>query len=194
MPVKVMNQSGFTLVELTLSMALFSFMLLIITLGFINIVQLHDAALASDQVQDNARSAMDELVQGVRNSAGIVTPTTIGLPSTTICVANNSGTQQIYYVNQKILYRTNDCATNINWTSVEPANTVALTNVGVQVSNFDATVETGGVGITEQEVQFNLTVASDNGTTNSTGTACANNNSQRAFCAVVSLTSGAVPR
>lgn len=182
------------MVELVISMAIFSFLLLIIVVGFINIAKLHDEALATDQSQNSARSAMDELVQGVRNASSVLTPTVIGAPSTTLCLASASGVQQIYYVDAKILYRSDDCATNTGWVSPEPANTYALTNNGVQVSLFQATVETGGLGVTEPEVRVKLTVASNNGTTNGAGTSCLNNDSSRAFCSIVTLTSGAVPR
>jgi len=193
MPVRLKATSGFTLIELVLSMAIFSFMLLIIVSGIINIAQLHDEALATDQSQTSARTAMDELVQGVRNSTGVAPPAVAGTVLSKLCLATNSGTQQIYYVNAKVLYRSDNCATNTSWI-IEPTNTYALTNSGVQVGNFQATVETGGNGVSEQEVRLTLTVGSNNGTTNSTGTACLNSDTSRQFCSIVTLTSGAVPR
>lgn len=181
-----MSNDGFTMIELLVSMTVFSFMLLIIASGVINIVRLQNQSLASNTAQDSARSAMDELVQAVRDSTGVVTPVFGAGASSTLCVANDSGVQQEYYVNANVLYRSDDCTAN--------TNTVALTNTQVEVSNFKSTVQTGGTGITEQEVQMTLTIASDNGTANSTGTSCLNNDVDRQFCSIVTLTSGAVPR
>ena len=181
------------MIELMLSMASFSFLLLVIVVGFINIAQLHDEALATNQAQNSAQSAMDELVQGVRNSTGVASTFTVGAPMTTLCLANADGVQDVYYVHQKVLYETPDCATNLNW-ATEPTGSLALTDAGEQVSNFQATVETGGLGVSEQEVRLTITIGSNNGSTNGAGTSCLNNDRSRAFCSIVTLTSGAVPR
>lgn len=194
MPLKMNEQAGFTLVELVISMAIFSFLLLIIVVGFLNIAQLHDEALATDQSQNSARSAMDELVQGVRNASSVISPTAVGVPASTMCLATADGGQQIYYIDNKVLYRSDDCATSTTWTAPEPANTYALTDSGVQASVFQATVDTGGLGITEPEVRLKLTVGSNNGTTNGAGTSCLTGTVNHAFCSIVTLTSGAVPR
>jgi prepilin-type N-terminal cleavage/methylation domain-containing protein len=182
----MMGKRGFTMIELLISMAVFSFMLLIVSSGVIDIVRMENQSLASNSAQDNARSAMDELVQAVRDSSGVTTPSTVGVPSSMLCLKNDSGVQQAYYLSSAVLYRSDDCSAY--------TNTVALTSSQVQVSQFQATVTTGGTGITEHEVEIKLTVASDNGTTNGGGTACNNNDVDREYCSVVTLTSGAVPR
>jgi prepilin-type N-terminal cleavage/methylation domain-containing protein len=186
MPTIDKGNSGFTMIELLVSMAVFSFMLLIISSGVIGIVRMENQSLASNSAQDNARSTMDELVQAIRDSSGVTTPATVGVPTSILCLKNDSGVQQAYYVNADVLYRSDDC--------LAYTNTVALTSNQVQVSKFSATVTTGGAGITENEVEIELTIASDNGTTNGGGTACNNSDVDRQFCSVVTLTSGAVPR
>jgi len=76
---------------------------------------------------------------------------------------------------------------------------VALTDTGVNVENFTAIVQSIGASIVKPEVQLSLSVGSSNGTTVTTSgpnpvTTCGNTNSDREFCSVVNLTSGAVPR
>jgi prepilin-type N-terminal cleavage/methylation domain-containing protein len=181
-------QAGFTLVELLVAMAVFAFMLVIVVTGFINIVHLHNQALASNVAQDNARAAMTELVRAVRDSAGVVGTPGLG-PSGTLCLTQLGGQLRGYYVNAGVLTRSDNCTS-------PRVNPVGITNNVVQVVNFVATVETTGPAVEKAEVKLDVTVASRNGTTSGVGaaTACNNNNQDRTFCSVVSLTSGAVPR
>jgi prepilin-type N-terminal cleavage/methylation domain-containing protein len=183
----VAGEGGFTMIELLVAMSVFSFMLLIIVVGFINIVRMHNQALASGVAQDNARVMMDELVRGVRDSAGVTSPAP-GIPSATLCLANASGPQQYYYVNAGTLFRGDGCTA--------PANVRALSSSAVSVTSFVATVESAGAEIVKPEVKLALTVASNNGTTTGSGAGvrCGPTNAERTFCAVITLTSGAVPR
>src|SRR5258705_7656478 len=90
-----MSEQGFTLVELLMAMAVFSFMLLIVVVGFMNIVHLHNQAIASNMAQDNARTVMDEMVRAVRDSQGVIT-TTPG-PFGTVCLGSPTAGQERYY-------------------------------------------------------------------------------------------------
>lgn len=175
------------MIELLVAMAVFSFMLLIIVVGFINIVKLHNQAIASNIAQDNARTAMDELVRAVRDSAGVVTPAP-GVPANRLCLANASGPQQVYYISGGQLFRADNCTA--------PTGATAITTTSVQIANFLATVKTAGTNIVKPQVEMTITVASNNGTTTGVGASvtCGTSNRDRQFCSVVTLTSGAVPR
>jgi prepilin-type N-terminal cleavage/methylation domain-containing protein len=192
MPVTT-RQAGFTLVELVVAMAVFSMMLLIVVVGFMNIVRLHNAALASNMAQDNARAAMDDMVRAVRDSSGTSTPPTLG-PNGTLCLKYTTGPMQYYYTRVvagvRSLYKSDGCGT------IPGANERALTNSYVNVNYFQAQVTSSGATIVKPEIQMTLLVGSSNGTTTNTGlaTVCNNNNADRAFCSVVKLTSGATPR
>src|SRR5205823_262577 len=88
---------GFTMIELLMAMALFSFFLLIVVAGFLNVVRAHNQAIATNAAQDNARVAMDTLVQAVRDSAGVNDPA----PNTTsnmLCLADAGGVDKQYWV------------------------------------------------------------------------------------------------
>ncbi len=181
------NERGFTLIELLVAMAVFSSMLVIISVGFINIVHLHNQALNSNVSQDNARTAMDELVRAIRDSTGVVGTPGAG-PSGTLCLTSQNGQETIYYVTPAgVLTRASNCTTKTG-----PAS---ITSSAVNVSNFVATVQSTGPKIVKPVVQVTVTVGT---TGNSTGLGaglnCGTTNASRTFCSVVTLTSGAVPR
>lgn len=186
------GESGYTLVELVIAMAVFSFMLLIMVVGFINVVHIHNQAVASNVVQDNARVAMDTMIQGVRNSAGVVGIPTPG-PNGDLCLKTNTGQQYVYYVapvgGTKALFRARNCVTR---NSPEQ-----ITSLQVQVSNFDPMIETSGPAVEKPEVKLTLTVGSNNNTTGTTSGAalsCGPSTQDRTFCSTMTLTSGVVPR
>lgn len=180
------DAAGFTLIELLLAMAVFSFMLLIIVVGFMNIVRLHNQAVASNQAQDSARAAMDELVMAVRDSGGVSI-----LPTGELCLAGTTGQPKQYYLSGSVLNRAGGCGPS-------KPNPQQVTSDVVRVSEFRPEIETSGAGVTKAQVKITLTVGSANGTTNvnpQTGKLeCGPSQSDRTFCAIVTLTSQAVQR
>lgn len=62
------KQAGFTLVEITLAMAIFTFMLLVVSLAYINIARLYNASTAARGVQQNNRFAMEQITRIARTS------------------------------------------------------------------------------------------------------------------------------
>jgi prepilin-type N-terminal cleavage/methylation domain-containing protein len=65
------QQSGFTLVELLMALALFSFVLLIITMGFIQVIHTYQAGIASRSTQQTTRFGMDDMARGVRDASTV---------------------------------------------------------------------------------------------------------------------------
>jgi prepilin-type N-terminal cleavage/methylation domain-containing protein len=190
-PEPMTHEAGFTLIELILAMAVFAFMLLLIVVGFLNVVRLHDEVVAANQAQDSARSAMDTIVQAVRDSSAVVQPTTQGAPWPTLCVASSSGPDVAFYVDSttNILYEANNC-------SAPYVNAVPLTSSNEQ-AYFQSKLESTSTNPQwRPEVELKLIVASNNGTTTGSGStlACGPSNVDRAFCSVVTLTTGAEPR
>jgi prepilin-type N-terminal cleavage/methylation domain-containing protein len=182
------QSAGFTLVELLVAMSVFSMMLLIVVSGFLNVIKINNQAIASNLAQDNAKSAMDEMIQGIRNSAGAITPS----PAGRLCLAGpDSGQPDVYYLDPatQALMRSKGCNGALT-------NTHRLTSSDVKVVNFEFTIAAAGPDIVKREVQLKLMVASNNSTTTGVGAAtkCGPTEQQRTFCSVVTLTSGAVPR
>jgi prepilin-type N-terminal cleavage/methylation domain-containing protein len=207
------DQHGFTLVELLVAMAVFSFVLLIIVIGFMNIVSIHNAALASNQAQDSVRSAMDQMVQGVRDSTGVQTLRTGVAPGVTgalgsnfdvMCLNNASGGPREYFVagTPRQLWVRNGICDAAPLTSPPAATDTPMTSTGESVEAFkvkqipDPSV-TGLPTGWKPEVQMTIALGSANGTTtppNGILTACNANAADRAFCSTAVLTSGASPR
>ncbi|HEY6737131.1 MAG TPA: prepilin-type N-terminal cleavage/methylation domain-containing protein [Candidatus Saccharimonadia bacterium] len=187
-----LRQAGFTLIELILAMAVFSMMLLIIVNGFITVVHLHNSAMALNDAQDNARSAMDQVTQAVRNASPTADPVVQGSApvGATLCLQSDTGPEVIFYVTGTTLYRADGCTARLNQQ--------ALTNANVMVTNFDPTVihATGSAG-SKADVEVSLTVATNNGTTNGApgeAVQCGVGTSTQTFCSVVTLKSGVTPR
>jgi prepilin-type N-terminal cleavage/methylation domain-containing protein len=212
-----MNQRGFTLIELLVAMAVFSFMLLIIVVGFMNIVNVHNAALASNHAQDSARAAMDEMVQGVRDSTGVQWihqyPAYAGLMDPGVandsnfdvfCLSSASGNAQEYFVawvaalstHQLFVRNTGNCST----AALNPTDT-ALTANNMDVRYFDVKqvpdpTVTGLPAGWKPQVEMTLKLGTNNGTASGNGVnfKCNANVADRAFCATATITSGAAPR
>jgi prepilin-type N-terminal cleavage/methylation domain-containing protein len=192
MPVsrELIQPEGFTLIELVLAMAIFGFMLLLIVAGFINVVRLHNEALASNSAQDSARTATDAIVQAVRGSSGVVSPTVQGVPSTSLCLASASGADVGFYVASQILYETTNCS--------PPYTTSTPLTSSNEEAYFNATLESTNASDPQwkPEVQLKLEVAPNNGyaTWNGTDFVCQGGAADLQFCSVVKLITGAEPR
>lgn len=66
------RQAGFTLVEISLAMAIFTFMLLVVALAYINIARLYNAATAARNVQQNNRFIMEQITRVARSAHDVV--------------------------------------------------------------------------------------------------------------------------
>src|SRR5690554_8236963 len=65
------RQSGFTLVELLLATALFSFILLFVTTGFIQINRAYNKGITVKRMHQSAREIIDELSRALLESTSI---------------------------------------------------------------------------------------------------------------------------
>lgn len=66
------REQGFTLVELLLAMAFFSFILLFITTGFLVVNRAYNQGLTAKLVQDETRKTMELLSREIRQSSFVV--------------------------------------------------------------------------------------------------------------------------
>lgn len=103
------KQSGFTLVEISLAMAIFTFMLLVVSMAYINIARLYNANTAARNVQQNNRFAMEQISR-VARTAGRAQYISEG-DITGVCFNPKSGSQLFYIQNNQLRQVTvNDCA------------------------------------------------------------------------------------
>lgn len=92
------KQAGFTLVEISLAMAIFTFMLLVVSMAYINIARLYNASTAARNVQQNNRFAMEQISRIARTSTEARWISGIGNDG--LCLKSSvSGTQFFYLRN-----------------------------------------------------------------------------------------------
>ncbi len=85
--IKKSSDEGFTLVELLMAMAFFSFILLFITTGFLIVGRAYNKGITVKLVQDEGRRVMEQLTRDMRTASSINT-------SDLECIAIN---ETIYY-------------------------------------------------------------------------------------------------
>ncbi len=91
LPSYVKDAVGFTLIELLVAMSVFSFMLLIVSTGFINIVKINQATNASRLTQQSARLILETIERQLRVSSQVVVAVDATDPNYgRLCLYNNS--------------------------------------------------------------------------------------------------------
>ena len=131
------KQAGFTLVEIMMAMAIFTFMLLVVSLAYINIARLYSASTAARNVQQNNRFAMEQMTRVARTSNSVTPSQTDSTGAiTSLCF---SGGTLFYVVNGELRQaQVNGC--------VPPADNKyqVLTSPGVSVARFEADTSAKG--------------------------------------------------
>ena len=97
---KLSNQSkGFTIVELLVATLVFSIVLLVVTLGIIQISRVYYKGLNQANTQNTARSVMDVITQGIQFSGAKVTPTPAPSVGTmqAFCIGNTQFSYRLGY-------------------------------------------------------------------------------------------------
>jgi prepilin-type N-terminal cleavage/methylation domain-containing protein len=192
------SEAGFTLIELLIAMAIFGMSLTIIIGGIINVMNLHNQAMAANYSQDNARHAIDAVVQAVRDSSGSTAPV-IGVDASgadldTLCLDVASGPKQFFAVVGGVLQRSNGCTSPTGTVDVTGAGLFGAKLVLFKVKPMIATTPPGQ----KSELEIKVTFANDNNTSTTNlathTTQCGTSVAQRSFCSVVTLTAGATPR
>lgn len=93
------NKKGFTLVELMIATLVFSVVLLMITIGIIQISRVYYKGINEADVQNTARTVMDTVTQGIQFSGGVVTDTptpTVGALQA-FCIGNQQFSYRLGY-------------------------------------------------------------------------------------------------
>jgi prepilin-type N-terminal cleavage/methylation domain-containing protein len=185
------NQRGFTLVELLIAMAVFSFMMMIVTAGFVQVVRIHQSGIASRATQQNARLILDAVSKQIRQSGTAIV--TAGGTSQLTQLWLTNGSQLEYYVDPS-----GDLWAGTNVGSCGPPSDPdhlpgwsKLNDPTVAVTQFLATT-TAPVHPGMGTVMLTLTLASKNNldALDSTKTRCLPGAGSQ-FCAVTTLSSTA---
>jgi prepilin-type N-terminal cleavage/methylation domain-containing protein len=86
------HERGFTMVELLIAMAVFSFMMMIVTAGFVQVVKIHQSGIASRTTQQNSRLVLDAVSKDIRLAATAATANPG--QKNWLCLARGSLTQE----------------------------------------------------------------------------------------------------
>lgn len=138
------NNKGFTLVELTIYMALFSMLLLVLTDLFVASLNVGANAEANSAVQQEGIYILSKINYDIRRASSINTPSTNGSSGSTLELTINGNTVT-YEINQNNLELTNQYGTNqLNSPQVEISNINFLrlgNNPGKTSIQYEFTVE-----------------------------------------------------
>lgn len=179
------QQAGFTLVEISLAMAIFTFMLLVVSLAYINIARLYNASTAARNVQQNNRFAIEQISRVARISSEAQIVANQGQVVKGVCLRSKTGDQLFYLrsldaadVHKNELVQASDC----NYTS--PSSPQTLSSAGAYAA--DMAVDTSVSGT----MTVTLWMASKTdlvGTVDATGLQC-KPGAGAEFCAINKLT------
>src|SRR4051812_24690702 len=92
------RQGGFTLTEITLSMAIFGLMMMIVFGSVLLVFHMYQQGSVTRDVQQNARAAMEVMLRDSRSASQASTGTN------KICVLSGGGTWQMFFVSSNNLY------------------------------------------------------------------------------------------
>lgn len=127
---KPTQQAGFTLVEIMLAMAIFTFMLLVVSLAYINIARLYSASTAARNVQQNNRFAMEQISRVARTST-TVTPSNADAQGSLSSLCFGKSNDLFYVVNGELRQaKVTNCA-------AQPTTYQTLSSPGVSVARME---------------------------------------------------------
>lgn len=135
------QSAGFTLVELLLAMALFSFVLLIVVLGVVSLIKVYQTGVADRRSQNGARVAMNQMVEFGRDSISFAYSGSVNKYA--ICMYGPRPT--VFYLggpNQDRLYQQNwddsgPCAAGSGGTAVTPSDVAVVKLQAEQTDNYN---------------------------------------------------------
>ena len=179
------KQNGFTLVELILAMAIFSFMLLIILIGFLTIVHLHQSGIAMRDAQQNARYASEDVVRTFRSATDATVTPTANPNLNTLCLTVG-GASVLYRVDAtgRLLRDTFTLA------SCPPGfvTETALTSASVNVIGFSIDRQSSGGLALASMIRLSVASVSSYTFTGSAGTmTCTPGQAASQYCSVANI-------
>lgn len=186
------NNQGFTIVELLISTLIFSMILLLVTIGIIQITRVYYKGITEARTQNTARAAMDEITQGIQFSGGTVSATQASKSS--FCI----GDQQYSYAlgkqlgtqTAKALWKTNTPGCSGN-PAVATTGKEFLSDK-MRLSNLTVTP----LGANLWKVSLTVAYGDDDLLNNPTSTSpsCKGIQAGSQFCSISTLTSTVIQR
>jgi prepilin-type N-terminal cleavage/methylation domain-containing protein len=194
------SQKGFTIVELMMATLVFSMILLLVTIGVLQVNRVYYKGVTEANTQSVARTVMDTISQAIQFDGGNITPipTTASPTAGTkyyVCVNNQqfiywpgyqlvSGTPGTHQTNQAFIQRT------ITGSCAAPTGTITgreLLSPNMRLSNL----QVSQIGTTNlYKVQVRIVYGDEDTMTNPTSTTskCKGIRAGNQFCSVTDLT------
>lgn len=191
---KQRNQQGFTIVELLIATLVFSVVLLVVTIGIIQITRVYYKGITESNTQNTARTLMDTITQGIQFSGGNVT-TTSGAGTKAFCIGNQ---QFSYKTGTKMtdtsggIVRLNSAPNCTSATAVNLAGGTEFMSPKMRLSNL----QVDSLGNNLYRVQIRVVYGDDDLLNNpaSTAASCRGAIAGSQFCSISELTSTVVKR
>lgn len=131
------KQAGFTLVEISLAMAIFTFMLLVVSMAYINIARLYNASTAARAVQQNNRFAMEQISRVGRTSSSVKLVANQGDAKKGLCFKSSQGDQLFYLHNlDNADDKKNELMQSSSCTAPSSSNSQVLSSAGVYAADI----------------------------------------------------------
>lgn len=98
-PVFIHQAKGFTIIELLIATLVFSTVLLVVTIGIIQISRVYYKGINESEVQNTSRSIMDAVTQGIQFSGADITETQTPQPGNlqAFCIGNTQYSYRLGY-------------------------------------------------------------------------------------------------
>jgi prepilin-type N-terminal cleavage/methylation domain-containing protein len=135
---RVRTQRGFTLIEMLVSVAIFSVVMVIVAAAYLNLINLDHQARATDDVANNLSFAIDTMARTIRTGTQYGCNQTVGLNgspcSTSFSFTDSSGNFDTYILNTST-HQIGECIFSTN----QPCNistATYFTDPHVQVTNL----------------------------------------------------------
>ena len=179
------DQSGFTIIEILLAMAIFSFVMITIITAFTQIIRSYRKGVVSQRTQESTREIVDLISKEARNSSDVEVKTAGGGASLVRLLCFNNTVFEYRKAGKTLKQRSSeDCVSSTAGESVVSDELDVLDFVADDKSSVNGT-----------KLGFNLTIAvgTDNGTggaglLDSTGKVCDPSKAGSQFCSTSSLT------
>jgi prepilin-type N-terminal cleavage/methylation domain-containing protein len=152
-------EQGFTLAELVMALAIFSFMFMIVIAGFIQVTKIYEAGISARATQQNARLILDDFSKLARNSgAAVVVP--IDATHSRVCLVRGSSIYEYYVDGSNNIWqgRVSDISCSAP-TGPLDSSWRKINDSTVQVVSLQAS-STPASGLAQGTVSINLTAAS----------------------------------
>ena len=176
------NQSGFTVVELLLALAIFSFILVAMTVAFSQIIRSYRKGVIAQRTQETSRELIDTLTKEAHR-ADNVEVNDVG-SKRFICFGSTQFEYDASISNRTLKRGTNNPATNC---SVSNATVDIIDSDSLQLSQFDVSVVKADSGET-LGINVDMIVATKtNDLLNASGTACDGAAPGQHFCATTRI-------